>query len=134
MNNKEEWRPIEGYEGICEVSSKGRVRSIDRYIVDKNGMRKFIRGRYLSIHKDRDGYNMVSLNKNNTSKMYSVHRLVAYAFIANPNNLPSVNHINEIKTDNRVENLEWCSVEYNNTYGTRLERMVETKEKQKFAK
>lgn len=68
---------------------------------------------------DKDGYYILGLTKNHKYKTARVHRLVANAFVQNPLNLPQVNHINEIKTDNRVENLEWCTDAYNLTYGSR---------------
>lgn len=107
---KETWKMIPGYEGLYMVSNKGRVKN-------------FRTGRILRQHKTNCGYFGVTLSKNGKVKLFSVHRLVAMAFIPNPYNLPEVNHINEDKTDNRVENLEWCTPEYNRNYGTRLKRV-----------
>ena len=115
----EEWRPIEGYEGLYEVSNTGRVRSVDRYD-SRNCFRK---GKVLSIFKDRYGYLSVVLSCNGKSKTINVHRIVAQAFIPNFDNLPMVNHRDEDKTNNNVENLEWCTAKYNNTYGTRQDRV-----------
>lgn len=109
---KEIWKPIEGYPDY-EVSSLGRVKSL------KFGKEKILKG-----IKDKNGYLRVILYKEGKLKGYSVHRLVAQAFLPNPDNLPQVNHRNENKTDNRVENLEWCDSSYNTNFGTRTERIT----------
>ena len=118
---EEIWRPVVGYEGLYEVSNTGRVRSLDRY-VRRNYFKK---GRILKLN-DRRGYLFVELCLNNKTKNFSVHRLVAQAFIPNPDNLPQVNHIDEDKLNNRVENLEWCDSKYNSNYGTRKDRARNT--------
>ena len=102
----EKWKDIEGYDGMYQVSSLGRVRS-----------KKYGRWKVLRPQKNRDGYLSVNLSKNSNQKRHSVHRLVAKAFIDNDNTLnDQVNHRNEDKTDNRVTNLEWCDRSYNITY------------------
>ena len=106
----EEWKDIKGYEGLYQISNKGRVKSL------------YNKGKILTPGKDKDGYSIVSLYKNKIKKTNKVHRLVAQAFLSNPDNLPQVNHKDENKLNNCVENLEWCSVEYNINYGTRNER------------
>lgn len=123
---EEIWKPVVGYEGLYEVSSYGRVRSLDRYVRYKSNGYRLHRGRILTGSINRDGYIMCHIRTNEVSKYYLVHRLVAEAFIPNPYNLPEVNHLDEVKTNNRVENLEWCDVKYNNTYGTRKERVRNT--------
>lgn len=110
------FRPIEGYEGLYEVSNLGKVRSI--------GYRK---ERILKPVIDIGGYSTVHLVKEGKLKWFKVHRLVAQAFIPNTEGLPQINHIDEDKTNNRVDNLEWCTGSYNIRYGTHNERMVQTK-------
>ena len=111
----EEWKPIPGYEGLYEVSNYGRVRSF----------KWSSNGKILSPGKDGSGYLFVTLCKDGKTKLRRMHRLVAEAFIPNPNNLPLVNHMDECKKNNYFGNLEWCSPAYNNSYGTRMERVVE---------
>jgi len=115
----EEWRPIEGYEGLYDVSSYGRVRSLDRYD-NRNCFRK---GHILKQSNDGRGYMSIVLCLNGIFKRYLIHRLVAQTFIPNPDNLPQVNHKDENKSNNRIENLEWCNQKYNNDYGSRKERI-----------
>ena len=119
MSKGEVWKDVVGYEGFYKVSNKGNVYSVER----KDSM-----GRKRGGHILRPGYSMVGypkaqLCKNGKMKNKSIHRLVAEAFIPNPNNFPEVNHIDEVKDNNDVSNLEWCTREYNNNYGTRTERV-----------
>ena len=122
----EEWRPIEGYEGLYEVSSYGRVRSLDRYVKTCYEAYKLHKGKILSPAKDKNGYLKVNLCCNGKHNTIRVHKLVAQAFIPNPDNLPEVNHKDEVKTNNNVDNLEWCDRSYNISYGTRTERQKKT--------
>lgn len=111
----EEWKDIEGYEGMYMISSLGRVMSYFKLhaVPESDGI--------LKHSKNRHGYLQIYLTKNSKSKYFAVHRLVAKAFIPNPHNLPFVNHLNEIKDDNRVCNLEWCDAKYNTNYGTSIQ-------------
>lgn len=122
--NKEMWKDIEGYEESYQISSFGRIKSKDRIIVNKRTKPYFRKGIILKQNVDKDGYNRIGLSKNGKPKYYYVHRLVAMAFISNPNNYDYVNHKDQspnkklnIKINNNVNNLEWCTIEYNNNYG-----------------
>lgn len=117
---KEEWKDIKDYEGLYQVSNWGRVKSL---ITDKNR-----RKRILKQHNRGNGYLFVVLTNNeHQSKNISVHRLVAETFLPNPENLPEVNHIDENKENNRVDNLEWCDHTYNINYGNRTKKASESK-------
>lgn len=120
----EEWRPIQGYEGLYEISNMGRVRSIDHYVKNGRGLR-IVSGRILKTTITCNGYEMLRLGKNGKHK--AVHRLVASAFIPNPCNLPDVNHKDENKSNNVVWNLEWCNHSYNALYGTCQDRLRQYK-------
>lgn len=111
----EEWKDIEGYEGLYQVS-EGEVKSLNYNKTKKERvLKKSIVG----------GYYTVNLHKDGVMKTYYVHKLVAEAFIPNPDNLPCINHKDENKLNNSVSNLEWCTVKYNTNYGTCIERRKE---------
>lgn len=110
----EVWKDIPGYEGLYQVSNLGRVKGLENefYIVGF-GFKKF-EERILKLNKTTDGYHRVTLCKNKEREYCRVHRLVAEAFIDNPENKPFIDHINTIRTDNRVENLRWVTRRENN--------------------
>ena len=111
----ETWKVIPPFPRY-EASSIGRVRST----VNNHGNYRI---HVLKLHENKFGYLSASVYKSGKVRHILAQRLIAMAFIENPKNLPQVNHKNEIKTDNRPENLEWCSVSYNINYGTRNERV-----------
>lgn len=119
---QEIWKPVVGFEGLYEVSSKGVVKSIPRMIIRNKGS-YFSKGKILSPYKDENGYLYVSLCKNGKPKSFFVHRLVALAFIPNPESKPHIDHINTITFDNRVENLRWCTPFENSNNPITLERV-----------
>lgn len=119
----EMWAKIGGFNGEYEISSYGRVRS---YKIEHNryhtGVQK--RPHLLKTRKDKRGYIHIFLNKNGKCVNYLIHRLVAQAFLPNPNNYPQVNHKDENKSNNKVENLEWCTKKYNLHYSNVCQKMV----------
>lgn len=121
---RETWKDIAGYEGLYQVSSEGRVASLPK---EGSGGHKDII--YLKPNKDKDGYLLVDLYKNSKRTKYKIHRLVANAFIPNPNGLLQVNHIDEDKTNNNLYNLEWCNASYNSNYGNGKINRVLNKQK-----
>ena len=110
---KEIWKDVKGYEGMYCVSNFGRVKSFKR----KKAM-------ILKPFYNMDGYLNVELRDSKSRKTISVHRLVAIAFVPNPLNKPQVNHIDEVKTNNNISNLEWVTQKENMNHGTRIERVT----------
>lgn len=108
---KEIWKDIKDYEGVYQISNFGNIRSLNRIIKDKNKT-YLLHGKILKLGI-RNKYKVINLHKNNIRKSFQVHRLVAEAFIPNPDNLAIVNHIDENPINNNVKNLEWCSQKHN---------------------
>ena len=125
INTDEEvWKDVEGFKGYYQVSNKGRVKSVDRVVSYENEFGTFdrkIKSRILTPAQTT-GYQVVSLYKNKKRTMKYVHRLVAKAFITNPNNYPMINHKDENKLNNVVSNLEWCTASYNMEYNDLREK------------
>ena len=127
MYLKEIWKDIKNYEGIYQVSNLGRVKSVARKVKYSRGSHSYYQyqqERFLSANHKSNGYLEYSLYKDSKRTHKYIHRLVADAFIDNPNNLPVVNHKDENKENNLADNLEWCTILYNNTYGTRIDKIA----------
>ena len=132
MENIEIWKDVENYEGFYQVSNLGRVRSLERDVYCQNGIVHHLKEKVLVQNLDKQGYAYVSLCLNGKMKTIKTHRLVALAFIPNPENKPQVNHKDEVKTNNVVDNLEWCSAQENVNYGTGIARAVQNRKSQKL--
>ena len=128
MNNDNEiWKDVNEYEGYYKVSNFGEIKSCLRTV--KHGLgnaNRTIKSRIIKPYNDNHGYHIVSLSKDGKVKKHKVHRLVAEAFISNPENKPTVNHLNEIRNDNRASNLEWATYKENNDHGGHNERVSKT--------
>lgn len=124
---EEIWKPIAGFENEYEVSNYGNVRSVDRivFIPRRNKTIQPVEFKGITLKPNimhQNGYLYVDLMRNQTKTRRSIHRLVAQAFLENPEQLPCVNHKDESRDNNCVDNLEWCTAKYNSNYGTRIER------------
>ena len=115
---QEIWKDIAGYEGYYQVSNLGNVRSVTRYVHHPKGGVRVSHARVMKQSLNGDGYYFVNLQKGHESKPYRINRLVADAFLPNPNGLPCVNHIDKNRQNNAVDNLERCTVRYNVRYSS----------------
>ena len=127
----EQWLDIVGYEGLYKVSNFGRVKSLERKIPfkDRSGKdnERIQYSRIVRVHNNGRGYLFALLWKNGDVKREYVHRIVASAFILNPQNLPQVNHKDENKLNNQADNLEWCTSKYNNHYNNRHAKNIKAR-------
>ena len=123
---EEIWKDIPGYENLYQVSSLGRVKSLERKVKYKNGAIHTINEKILKPHKNLGGYLQVQLCNEGIGKFMLVHRLVCDAFLVNQNNFTDINNIDENTTNNNVNNLEWCSHLYNTNFGTRNKRIAKS--------
>lgn len=114
------WEDIEGYETLYKVSNLGRIKSLNRTNVNKNGIKRKLKERVLKLSDGSKGYLIVSLSKNNKIKSCTVHSLVANAFVIKKSDNLQVNHINGIKSDNRASNLEWVTASDNLLHAHRI--------------
>lgn len=133
MEEKEEWKDVGivkgiDFTGLCQVSTFGNVKFLDRWVEYKNGHKRFYKEE-LKKPRLKNGYQFVRLSKEGKHTEISVHRLVLQTFKPNPNPelYTQINHIDENKENNRLDNLEWCTAEENNNYGTRKERATKTR-------
>lgn len=123
---KEVWLPVKDYEGLYEVSNLGNIKSLERY-QNNRGKQQLVKERILKQSTNNCGYKCVELCKNGKRKSITVHRLVATAFVPNPENKPHVNHLDENKENNISCNLQWITAKDNNNYGSRNIRVSATK-------
>ena len=111
------WKDVFGYEGFYQVSNLGNVKRVGSF----RGVNKaYLKNYYLTPVDNGKGYYRIKLTVNNKSKRVMLHRIIAKAFIANPNNYPYINHINAIRKDNRLENLEWCTQSQNCLHSVKM--------------
>lgn len=121
---QEIWKDIKGYEGLYQISNLGRVKSFRASTKYGKPEEMFLKPSLIN-----SGYGVVTLYSAQNRRKHQIHRLVATAFIENPNNFPCINHKDENKLNNCVDNLEWCTYQYNNNYGTARIRASKTRTK-----
>ena len=114
---KEIWRDIEGYEGLYQVSNKSNIKALEKKVLGIKDSNRKLKERLKKKSISKIGYEIVLLHKDGKYKTFYVHRLVAKAFIPNPNNYSVINHLDGNKANNNLENLEWCSISRNVKHG-----------------
>jgi hypothetical protein len=119
---KEVWKDVVGYEGLYQVSNLGNVKSVARAVKRIGQSDLPVKERILKQQDDKAGYKTAMLSKGGKLKLLKVHRLVAIAFIENPEGYPIINHKDENKQNNKADNLEWCTHKYNTNYGNAQKR------------
>lgn len=130
------WKDVVGYENIYQISSFGNLKRCERKVrVAHRGYDGFrvIKEKFLTTRINNSGYIAVKLCKNAKYQEMLIHRLVAQAFIPNPDNFPCVNHKDQDKTNNHADNLEWCTYKYNDNYGNRNKKISEARIGMKFS-
>lgn len=119
VREREVWGQYPDYDFI-EASNLGRIRTKDRVVKGRNGSKRLYKGHVLKQWLDHNGYLFVNFRVNGKKVNLKVHRVVAITFISNPDNLPQVNRIDCDRTNNRVDNLEWCTPQYNSAYCVKM--------------
>lgn len=114
------WKDIKGYEGLYQVSNLGRVRGVEKLVRSKHSSIKTVKARLLNSSSYKSGYKYVTLSSGGFRRKHKIHRLVATAFIPNTQNKREVNHLNGIKSDNRRDNLEWCTSSENQKHAFKI--------------
>lgn len=121
MSNKvkEIWKPVVGYENLYEVSNMGFIRSLKRQTISKRNIVRNWESKPIKVIINPRGYAVVNLYLNRKMKQYRIHRLVAISFIPNPHNKPYVNHLDGVKSNNNINNLEWCTSQENSIHAVK---------------
>ena len=119
------WKDVDGFVGLYQVSNLGRIKALGRYVKTGNGGKRYIEEHFVKPNKCKNGYLEATFSRKQKRTVRLLHRVVAKAFIPNPDNLPEVNHKDEDIQNCQVENLEWCTSKYNANYGSRNVRMIE---------
>lgn len=125
MNQDEIWKPLFGYEGLYIINQFGTIKSLERIVIRKNGWPQTIHSRIIKPHLNEKGYLIVNLKNKGVNRCQRVHRLLMQTFVPNPDNKPFIDHINTIKTDNRLENLRWVTAKENTNNPITLNRLKE---------